>query len=188
MAFSFDTTLGLALTIALHRAALAGARRFGARRAASGHALAPSAAQDKAGTPAPPGGDAAAGGAACWEVLQACGDYGEPPSVRRWALQAAEWVACVVAARVLCGTLVVLLGGALAHVALVRWSGVCARLRATHAPACACARTRAPLCVWPEGGGRSRCYPPAPSSHPARLHRRAWTACSGGTPRCCCML
>ena len=32
----------------------------------------------------------------------------------------AEWVACVIAARALCGTLVVLLGGLLVHVAQVR--------------------------------------------------------------------
>lgn len=44
---------------------------------------------------------------------------GEPPSYRRWGLQLGEWVACVVAARACCGTLVVLLGPLLVHVAQV---------------------------------------------------------------------
>lgn len=45
---------------------------------------------------------------------------GDPPSYARWGIQLAEWVACVVAARALCGTLVVLLGPALVHVAQVQ--------------------------------------------------------------------
>ena len=44
---------------------------------------------------------------------------GEPPSYRRWGIQLAEWVACVIAARALCGTLVVLMSGLLLHVAQV---------------------------------------------------------------------
>lgn len=44
---------------------------------------------------------------------------GEPPSYRRWRIQLAEWVGCVVLARVLCGSLVLLLGGQLVKVARV---------------------------------------------------------------------
>ncbi len=45
---------------------------------------------------------------------------GDPPSYRRWGIQLAEWVACVVLARAMCGTIVVLLGSALVHVAQVK--------------------------------------------------------------------
>ena len=44
---------------------------------------------------------------------------GDPPSYRRWGIQLGEWVACVVAARAICGTIVVLLGSVLVHIAQV---------------------------------------------------------------------
>ena len=186
MAFSFDTTLGLALTIGLHRAALAGARWYGARRGGSAGAAHAHSGADEAGEPAAPGGSASAAATPWWQVLQACGSYGEPPSVRRWALQAAEWVACVVAARALCGTLVVLLGPALAHVALVRlgwlWGlGTHPQLQqGKHTTGC---RRRIPC----TRRGPSRWHHAPPCLAAARL-RRAWTARSAGTPRCCSTL
>lgn len=70
VAFSFDTTIGLLLTIGLHRAALRGAYWFGARcgpRYGEASAVAV--------PPGSSGGDAGAGGR-WFEVLQACGNYG----------------------------------------------------------------------------------------------------------------
>lgn len=123
VAFTFDTTIGLLLTIGLHKAALRGARWWGERgtrqRGDAAQALAP-AWEEEGGSEgagsmyAPP---TAAASAPWHTVLQECGNYGEPPSYRRWGIQLGEWVGCVVLARVLCGTLVVLLGSLLVHVA-----------------------------------------------------------------------
>lgn len=133
VAFTFDTTLGLALTIGLHKAALRLARWWGERRAkhsspevALALALAPMVPGEEGGDASPTEAAAEAGGDADlvvsasdpWhKVLLECGRYGEPPSYRRWGIQLAEWVLCVVLARVLCGVTVVLLGSLLVHVA-----------------------------------------------------------------------
>lgn len=57
---------------------------------------------------------------------------GDPPSYRRWGIQLGEWVACVVAARAICGTIVVLLGSSLVHIARV---GVYLRMMVVGSPA-----------------------------------------------------
>ncbi|KAI7837995.1 hypothetical protein COHA_008177 [Chlorella ohadii] len=116
MAFTFDTTLGLLFTILLHKAALAGAAWYGRREAQrlGSEELQPAMWPSSSGD----GGSSSSNLGDRWfEVLQACGHYGDPPSYRRWGIQLAEWVACVVLARAMCGTIVVLLGSALVHVA-----------------------------------------------------------------------
>jgi hypothetical protein len=40
------------------------------------------------------------------ESIVTCGHYGDPPSLRRWAWQALEWILCVLAARSVCGFVV----------------------------------------------------------------------------------
>lgn len=94
VAFAFDTTLGVAVTIALHRSTL--------HAVSSLHVRHPSPLLDA--------------------VLQ-CGNYGmqvalpttrvtpaagNPPRLQRWAVQLLEWTACVVLARVVVGSLVCL--------------------------------------------------------------------------------
>ncbi|PRW61577.1 hypothetical protein C2E21_0672 [Chlorella sorokiniana] len=113
VAFTFDTTLGLLLTIGLHKAALRGAAWYG-RRAAQ--RLGSDELQPAVGLSGNASGSGTLGDR-WFEVLQTCGNYGDPPSYRRWGIQLAEWVACVVLARVMCGTVVVLLGSALVHIA-----------------------------------------------------------------------
>jgi len=96
-AFSFDTTVGVTLTLILHNAIL---RRLRDALASS---------QDSIGIalplilPPPQQHES-------WKVAIAdCGQYGNPPILRRWALQAGEWSLCVVVARALCGGTVALL-------------------------------------------------------------------------------
>lgn len=77
VAFTFDTTLGVAITIALHRGVLQALESIHARRPSQ----------------------------AIVAVLE-CGKYGDPPSLQRWAIQLSEWTTCVVLARAIVGTLV----------------------------------------------------------------------------------
>ncbi|PRW61104.1 hypothetical protein C2E21_0645 [Chlorella sorokiniana] len=115
MAFTFDTTLGLLLTILLHKAALRCAAWYG-RRAAQ--RLGSEELQPVVGlSSGSSAGSSGTSGDRWFEVLQACGNYGDPPSYRRWAIQLAEWVACVVLARGMCGTIVLLLGPVLIYIA-----------------------------------------------------------------------
>ena len=79
VAFSVDSTLGVALTVVLHVLILRALR--------DEHK---SVSQEES-----------------WrEAVCACGSYGDPPRFQRWAWQALEWTLCVVAARAVCGTLV----------------------------------------------------------------------------------
>ncbi|KDD73639.1 hypothetical protein H632_c1973p0, partial [Helicosporidium sp. ATCC 50920] len=41
--------------------------------------------------------------------LVRCGDYGDPPQLRRWGVQLFEWIFCVLVARVGVGTVVLLM-------------------------------------------------------------------------------
>lgn len=78
VAFSFDTSLGLGLAISLHRAALRGAAWWEER-------------QRHAGSTASYTRHGGLGGGSLvepwYEALRHCGDYGDPPSLRRWGLQ-----------------------------------------------------------------------------------------------------
>ena len=127
---------------------------------------------------------------------------GDPPSYRRWGIQLAEWVACVVAARAICGTVVVLLGSALVHVAQVRavlrleagWAGV---VGSAAAALCYVQRLARQVVLWlhgplqaaarlPEAGNASETeLLPARARCAPALRCRAWTACLRATPRCC---
>ena len=40
------------------------------------------------------------------ESIVTCGEYGDPPSLRRWIWQVLEWTLCVLVARLFCGILV----------------------------------------------------------------------------------
>lgn len=103
-AYTFDTSLGVLLTILLHRGALHIAVLFQQRKGSSSGLAAGS-------TLAEP----------WYEALLQCGNYalvpGGPLSLRRWALQMGEWVACVVLARACIGTSVVLLSSVLVWLA-----------------------------------------------------------------------
>mmetsp|Transcript_18975 Transcript_18975/g.57310 ORF Transcript_18975/g.57310 Transcript_18975/m.57310 type:complete len:324 (-) Transcript_18975:5-976(-) len=95
VAYTFDTTLGVTLAILLHRAAVRAAVRW-------------------RGAPDPEAAQAPSG----WvHAIAHCGDYGDPPSWRRWAPQMAEWVFATIAARAVCGIVVVVAKGPLHHVA-----------------------------------------------------------------------
>ncbi|GAB4815021.1 hypothetical protein N2152v2_002067 [Parachlorella kessleri] len=95
VAYTFDTTLGLLLTIVFHKTILKFAKcwkkRYGLPKATVSESW--------------------------YDVVALCGNYGDPPSLYKWFLQMSEWVLCVVAARAVCGTLVILLGRVLGHVA-----------------------------------------------------------------------
>eukprot|EP00892_Ulva_mutabilis_P001099 jgi/Ulvmu1/10990/UM007_0170.1 len=52
-----------------------------------------------------------------YESIADCGDYGTPPNAMRWAVQLAQFTACVIAARILCGAAVITSSPLLAHVA-----------------------------------------------------------------------
>jgi hypothetical protein len=87
VAFTFDTTIGVALTMFFHK------KIVGYLNSSLITPLPlPSANED-------------------WRTAVVdCGTYGDdPPLVRRWALQAGEWSLCVVAARAVCGGVVALL-------------------------------------------------------------------------------
>lgn len=105
VAFTFDTTLGVALTLLLHSAIL---KRLAveAKDLPENHVSSDSLPdlQQHEGTTRQESWRAA---------IAACGNYGDPPSMRRWGLQAAEWAVCVVAARAMCGGAVVALSPAL---------------------------------------------------------------------------
>lgn len=89
VAFSFDTTIGVVLTMVLHNAIL--------RR------LRDSPAFGQESLPLPQQHES-------WKVaVLDCGQYGDPPILRRWAFQAGEWSLCVVTARALCGGIVAVL-------------------------------------------------------------------------------
>lgn len=42
-----------------------------------------------------------------WEALVEIGNYGDPPSYRRWGIQVVFWVLCVVTARLIVGVVVI---------------------------------------------------------------------------------
>lgn len=103
VAFTSDTTLGVLLTMIFHNAML---KRLKNSKDSIGDYSSP----DSHGL--------VAGEEESWRVAIAeCGDYGDPPSVRRWGFQAGEWALCVVLARALNGVLIVLLGPILQIVA-----------------------------------------------------------------------
>ena len=82
--FTIDTTLGVAISLALHRRMLAAARSAAASHPAA--AFAGPLLERLAPQRAPP-----------WPLaLARNGEYGEPPSWRVWAVQMGGWCACVV--------------------------------------------------------------------------------------------
>jgi hypothetical protein len=90
--FTIDTTLGVAISLALHRRMLAAARNVAQQHPAAAYAgpllerLAPQRA--------PP-----------WPLaLARNGEYGEPPNVRVWAVQMVGWCACVIVGACLHGS------------------------------------------------------------------------------------
>jgi hypothetical protein len=90
VAFTFDTTVGVALTMILHHAIL---RRLRDALAFSQDSIRPLPSIYES-----------------WKIAVVdCGQYGNPPILRRWAFQAGEWSLCVVTARALCGGIVALL-------------------------------------------------------------------------------
>lgn len=89
VAFTFDTTLGVAITIGIHKAVL-----WLARNASSAHPKAKFLA-----------------------ALVDCGYYGNPIRLWRWGLQLAEWTAAVIAARAVVGVFVIAANGLLVWVA-----------------------------------------------------------------------
>lgn len=241
-----DTTVGLLLTICLHKAALRAAHWYGERHSQRyGQPLQLETADGGGGTTV-----AAAAGEPWFAALQLCGNYGapacnllqlaatvragtaaecvcwddccsecfasmpscccrmlppalsleqcvacaactagDPPSYRRWSIQLGEWVGCVVLARVLCGTLVLLLGQLLVHVAQVRalaglcWWVCCRELLA--AEQYLCAALRLTVVVWgPIAAGPVFLRLPCPAS--AMLLVPGLRPPVSWAPHCCC--
>ena len=111
VAFSFDTTIGVALTMLLHRTVLLQLRKdlslanLGSNERESWHDAITDA------LPPPEQNES-------WKAaIVDCGQYGDPPILRRWGLQAAEWSFCVVIARALCGGIVAILASSLGIIA-----------------------------------------------------------------------
>eukprot|EP01025_Chloroclados_australasicus_P024771 TRINITY_DN24850_c0_g1_i1.p1 TRINITY_DN24850_c0_g1~~TRINITY_DN24850_c0_g1_i1.p1 ORF type:complete len:337 (+),score=33.94 TRINITY_DN24850_c0_g1_i1:185-1195(+) len=143
--FTVDTTLGVMLALMMHRFCVrtanaiiahrtrwrdsfadTGARRerscvsdvllcaFGSARATAAGSRASAIAVPAFEQPVTPASDE---GATVWDDLAACGNYGNPPDVRRWAVQLFEFTICVVLARVICGVLIICGGAPLSVVA-----------------------------------------------------------------------
>lgn len=91
VAFSFDTTLGVAIALGLHTCAVRSARKMCSRE--------------------PPN--------AVLLSIAECGHYGEPPSLSRLWPQLVEFTSAVLTARFCCGLLIFLLREALVHMAHV---------------------------------------------------------------------
>lgn len=118
VAFTFDTTLGVAITVALHRVCLHAARVANARRATPSHVLDALIECGHYGRVI----IVKEGWCMCsvvsgWRVPLVCmytpptmhphyACTGNPPSTWRWALQLTEWTLCVILARAAVGTLV----------------------------------------------------------------------------------
>eukprot|EP00198_Chlamydomonas_reinhardtii_P002764 XP_001692100.1 predicted protein [Chlamydomonas reinhardtii] len=92
--YLMDCTLGISLAIAFHRLMhVAVRRRHGQLLAARDRDHRGQTEQQRPWHP--------------WtEALLESGNYGDPPSARRWAIQAAGWVTCVVSARLSVGVTV----------------------------------------------------------------------------------
>ena len=101
---------------------------------------------------------------------------GDPPSYRRWGIQLAEWVTCVIAARALCGGLVVLLGPVLAHGAKASSSSARALACKPHTAAGLAVVALLSLSLPCRAESRTFALPPL---------CRAWIACLRGTPLGC---
>ena len=105
VAFTFDTTLGVALTMTLHKLII---------KRLQEHTLFINNHSDNL-TPSPSFSASSSSSFSEWrQWIVDCGDYGQPPEVKRWAVQAGEWAVCVVAARAVVGVSV-LAGGPLLH-------------------------------------------------------------------------
>jgi hypothetical protein len=88
LVFTVDTTVGVALALALHRRAVEAARRA-CERTAGGLGLT-AAPQPAAARPL------SARELAWAAAVSRSGQYGEPPSSRVWGAQLAVWCACVI--------------------------------------------------------------------------------------------
>jgi STIMATE family len=101
VAFTLDTTIGVALTMLLHKKIIS-LLHTSEHSWEDGNVIA---------LPLPTEHES-------WKVAVIdCGQYGNPPLLRRWALQAGEWSLCVVVARALCGGLIAILAPLLQIVA-----------------------------------------------------------------------
>ncbi|KAK9803969.1 hypothetical protein WJX72_009098 [[Myrmecia] bisecta] len=96
VAFSFDTTLGVSVAVGIHKLAVRQAREWTAIKGLSTDAREP-----------------------WYSTIAECGNYGDPPSWRRFLIQLVEWCLAVILGRVVCGTVVVLAKGGLVGVAQV---------------------------------------------------------------------
>lgn len=111
VAYAFDTTVGVLLTLGLHQFILYKARQ---RSDPPGFDLVPDT-----GTAQHAQHQGSKHHEAWYDAIANCGKYGTPPDLRRWSLQTLEWTACVALARLLCGVFVVGLGSVLQMVAKV---------------------------------------------------------------------
>lgn len=93
VAYTFDTTFGLLLTISSHNAVIKGARCY--LRCLHDEGLPAKSVE------------AHSLSARYFTAIAMCGNYGDPPSMGIWISQTLEWTTCVVLARGLCGYLVV---------------------------------------------------------------------------------
>lgn len=97
--YSVDTSVGVSLTILLHNLAVSTARRFQRN----------SYSRLQANTnPVASWGHVV--NQRWFDHLARCGYYGDPPSLKPWIWQIGEWTIVTIVARVLCASLVILLG------------------------------------------------------------------------------
>jgi hypothetical protein len=87
-----DASLGITLALSFHKLSTTTARYFSMRRSASWSIL---------------GGGEKGSGHPWWEALIEIGNYGDPPSYKRWGIQVFFWVLCVVTARLMVGLVII---------------------------------------------------------------------------------
>lgn len=121
VAYTFDTTVGVLLTLLLHHLVIHQAKSW---RSVSQEEVTtlPEALQNDRTKLMPEGEDHSTGRREHKETVSSmvadCGNYGSPINPRKWAVQTIEWSTCVVIARAFCGLCVLLLAPALQGLAL----------------------------------------------------------------------
>lgn len=87
-----DASLGITLALTFHKLTITTARYWSTRRSSVSWSILGGGEKDKG---------------PWWEALIEIGNYGDPPSYKRWGVQVFFWVLCVVTARLLVGLVVI---------------------------------------------------------------------------------
>lgn len=114
VAYTFDTTLGVLLTVLLHRLVVHQAKAL-LRISGMGKVESLPDTMQNEGTKLLPGESNYK--ESVLDAIADCGNYGSPVKFKNWIVQTLEWSTCVVIARTLCGLSVFLLAPTLQGVA-----------------------------------------------------------------------